>query len=234
MFCKNCGNEIAEDALFCPKCGKKLIEAAQTNNNSGHETEAILGFVLGLASLFFGLTLIIPILGIYFSSKGKNSSKESLAKAGKVISIITLIFSILAIVIYITAIIFTFKTTKDVLSEESNTEEITYAEGVLDWYKSSDFWFIIQTNEKNSAIVNVDVVLGYQKNDKTALTEIKQKEIQIADSIRNFFAHKTGHELKIKDEEILKTEIRDLINNKILTSSKIKDVRFSKFDVTQF
>ena len=23
MICKHCGNEIGEDAIFCPKCGEK-------------------------------------------------------------------------------------------------------------------------------------------------------------------------------------------------------------------
>lgn len=31
MFCKNCGNEIKEDAAFCDKCGKSINE---TNNKS--------------------------------------------------------------------------------------------------------------------------------------------------------------------------------------------------------
>lgn len=29
MYCKKCGSEIAEDAVFCPKCGQKQTD--QTN-----------------------------------------------------------------------------------------------------------------------------------------------------------------------------------------------------------
>ena len=28
MFCKNCGNQLAEGASFCPKCGNRVAEAA--------------------------------------------------------------------------------------------------------------------------------------------------------------------------------------------------------------
>jgi len=28
MFCKNCGAQINNDAVFCPECGMKLIEEA--------------------------------------------------------------------------------------------------------------------------------------------------------------------------------------------------------------
>ena len=29
MFCKKCGVELAEDAVFCPKCGQKQVEESQ-------------------------------------------------------------------------------------------------------------------------------------------------------------------------------------------------------------
>lgn len=30
MFCKNCGNQIADEALFCPSCGTQQRESQQT------------------------------------------------------------------------------------------------------------------------------------------------------------------------------------------------------------
>lgn len=38
MYCKNCGSEMKEGALFCPKCGTKVTKApAKNNSNSKHK-----------------------------------------------------------------------------------------------------------------------------------------------------------------------------------------------------
>lgn len=34
MFCKYCGNEVADDVKFCSKCGKNLTNDANQNNTS--------------------------------------------------------------------------------------------------------------------------------------------------------------------------------------------------------
>ena len=35
MFCKNCGAEIADNAVFCPKCGSKVSPQAGPANFAG-------------------------------------------------------------------------------------------------------------------------------------------------------------------------------------------------------
>ncbi len=32
MFCKNCGAEIADNAVFCPKCGGKVSQPSNQAN----------------------------------------------------------------------------------------------------------------------------------------------------------------------------------------------------------
>ena len=49
--------------------------------------------------------------------------------------------------------------------------------------------------------------------------------------MRRYFTQKTAEELAPQNEENLKIEIRNAINDQILSSSKIKDVRFMQLDV---
>jgi flagellar basal body-associated protein FliL len=238
MFCKNCGKEIADDSAFCSKCGTKLSNNNPVINDSDdHSTEAMIGFALSLASLVFGVTLILPILGIYFSNKGKKSSKANFAKAGKVISIISLVGSIILLIAFLIITVATVIATSDILKNELETESIETSiedDSVLAWYDPTDFWFVLRTNESNSAVVSVHVALGYSKNNKSSSVELKQKTIQITDELRNYFVNKTGLELRTQKEDVLKSEIKELINNKVLDSAKIEDVRFTQFDVHQY
>ena len=207
-------------------------------STDGHESEAIAGFVLGLISIVFSITIIIPILGIYFSSKGKNSSKASFAKAGKVLSILSLITPIILICLLlvptITVIGMKIAGGNNTGTQAAipMTEKYTASKEILDWYTSLG---LIQTRikEENPASVRVDVVLGYKKEDGAVSTEITQRTVEIKDFLRRYFEHKTAEELRPQNEEILKKEILNAINDTILTSSKIKDVRFMQMDVTQ-
>ena len=112
------------------------------------------------------------------------------------------------------------------------TEEYTASKEILDWYTSLG---LIQTRtmEENPASVRVDVVLGYKKEDKATSTEITQRTVELKDFLRRYFTQKTAAELKPQNEENLKIEIRNAINDTILSSSKIKDVRFMQMDVIQ-
>lgn len=112
------------------------------------------------------------------------------------------------------------------------TEEYTAAKEILDWYTSLG---LIQTRtmEANPASVRVDVVLGYKKEDKATSTEITQRTVELKDFLRRYFTQKTAEELRPQNEENLKIEIRNAINDTILSSSKIKDVRFMQMDVIQ-
>jgi len=112
------------------------------------------------------------------------------------------------------------------------TEEYTGSKEILDWYTSLG---LIQTRtmEVNPASVRVDVVLGYKKEDKATSTEITQRTVELKDFLRRYFTQKTAEELRPQNEENLKIEIRNAINDSILSSSKIKDVRFMQMDVIQ-
>jgi len=103
---------------------------------------------------------------------------------------------------------------------------------VLDWYTSLGE-IRTKTSDAVPASVVVDVVLGYKKDDKTTSTEITQRTIELKDFLRRYFTEKKADELKPTNEDGLKVEIRNYINDSILSNTKIKDVRFMKLDVIQ-
>jgi len=103
---------------------------------------------------------------------------------------------------------------------------------VLDWYTSLGS-IRTKTSDAIPASVVVDVVLGYKSQDKITSAEITSRQIEIKDFLRRFFTEKTASELKPQNEDKLRIEIRNTINDDILSTSKIKDVRFLSLDVIE-
>lgn len=112
------------------------------------------------------------------------------------------------------------------------TEDVNVNREILDWYTSLGT-IRTKTNDANPASVVVEVVLGYKHEDKACSTEITQRNIELKDYLRRCFTGKTVEELKPDQEESLQLEIRNYINDSILSSSKIKAVRFMQLDVVQ-
>lgn len=102
----------------------------------------------------------------------------------------------------------------------------------LDWYSSIEE-VRAKTNDNPAGTVTVKVVLGYKKDDKAVSTEITSRNIELIDFLRRYFTEKTMLELKPRNEDKLKIELRNAINDEILSTSKIKDIAFTKFDVLE-
>ncbi|HOT63377.1 MAG TPA: flagellar basal body-associated FliL family protein, partial [Treponemataceae bacterium] len=62
-------------------------------------------------------------------------------------------------------------------------------------------------------------------------TELSARLVELKDFLRTFFTRKTAAELKNEDK--IKIEIRNAINDNILSKSKIKDVRFTQYDIVE-
>ena len=74
MFCRNCGNEISEEAVICVKCGV-MSKPLQDQNAKSRTTYILLGALLGLIclpgihNLYAGYTTkgLIQLLGALFT-----------------------------------------------------------------------------------------------------------------------------------------------------------------------
>lgn len=114
-----------------------------------------------------------------------------------------------------------------------SAEEYQGQREVYDWYKSLG---VIQTTtcDDKPATVRVNVFLGYKKEDKATATEITSRSVELKDFLRRYFRGKTAAELKNpNNDEKLRMEIRNGINDKVLSSSKIRDVSFDQLDVIE-
>lgn len=140
-----------------------------------------------------------------------------------------------AIILIVTVVVITMKViggNQSVAQTVPISEEYTPTKEILDWYSSLGS-IRTKTSDVNPSSVIVDVVLGYKKDDKATSTEITQRTVELKDFLRRYFTQKSADELRPQNEEGLRIEIRNAINDSILSSSKIKDVRFMQLDVIQ-
>lgn len=140
-----------------------------------------------------------------------------------------------AIILIVTVVIITNKITNkngNQVAVMPISEEYRVEREVLDYYTSLEP-IRTKTTDAIPANVVVKVVLGYKKEDKATSTEITQRNIQIIDFLRRYFTERTKKELSPQNEDRLKKDIKDRINDEILSSSRIKDVAFTQFDVIE-
>ena len=110
------------------------------------------------------------------------------------------------------------------------SEDYVPLQAPLEWYQAVG---TIQTRSSDEipASIMVDVALGYTFGDKNTPTELSSRLVELRDFLRSFFHRKTVPELQ--NESRLKIEIRNFINDNILTRTKIRDVRFTRYDVIE-
>lgn len=111
----------------------------------------------------------------------------------------------------------------------SSKEYVSGQREVYDWYTTLG---IIQTETADKKNVRVDVALAYKKDDKVTPTEISQRTTEIKAFLKRYFNGKTANELRnTNNEDILENEIKNGLNDKVLSSSRIRDVVFQQKDV---
>lgn len=104
---------------------------------------------------------------------------------------------------------------------------------IFDWYTSLG---IIQGKSKDEtpATVRIDIAFAYKKGDTETPTEITQRTVEIKAFLRRYIASKTANELRNpRNEETFENEIKDELNDKVLSSGRIRDVVFVEKDVIE-
>ena len=101
MFCKYCGNQLPDDANFCPKCGKVTDEKTNNTNESysSYEPEPIAfeevnqnfasiqksedaGSILKFSILGLAFSTVLSLLGLIFTIVAKSKVKKFIKKYG--------------------------------------------------------------------------------------------------------------------------------------------------------
>ena len=148
-----------------------------------------------------------------------------------------IIIGLAAIIVIVVVVVITVKITGKnstaVTAIPSSEEYVSGQREIYDWYTSLG---IIQTTTADDppATVRVDVALAYKKDDKAASAEISARLVELKAFLRRYFSSKTAAELRNpNNEDALENEIKNGINDKILSSSRIRDVIFQQKDVIQ-
>lgn len=128
MYCKNCGVQLEDNMAFCPECGTP-VDAGQSRQSGSdpydYETRraaepmdyrvqepqrsseadgyAIASLILGIIG-FFLLPVIGGILAIVFGNKSiRENGMNTMARIGKILGIVSLVVTIIALVFVIAA-----------------------------------------------------------------------------------------------------------------------------------
>ena len=118
MFCRKCGKEMNDTALFCPHCGEKTANAAQPAPVATYQQPAPVVkqeekkdnwmALIGLICSALGALQIIPfvgnVVGLILSIIGVKKSKELDGK-GKTLGVIGIVISSITLAIWLLGII---------------------------------------------------------------------------------------------------------------------------------
>jgi flagellar FliL protein len=89
-----------------------------------------------------------------------------------------------------------------------------------------------RTRDRTHTVV-VDMLIEYDLNNNAAQTELTGRVNQLRDFTRNYFASRYFDELSPENEEKLKMEIRESLNNRYLDTAKVRGILFNKLDIME-
>ena len=175
---------------------------------------------------------------INLDDNGSSSSDKKGGLGGIFPSLLKwIIIGLAAVIVIVVVVVITVKITgknsTTVTAIPASEEYVSGQREIYDWYTSLG---IIQTTtcDEPPATVRVDVALAYKKDDKATSTEITQRTVELKAFLRRYFSGKTAAELRnTNNEDALENEIKNGINDKILSSSRIRDVVFQQKDVIE-
>ena len=92
--------------------------------------------------------------------------------------------------------------------------------------------FNTRTRDQTHMVV-VEMLIEYDLNNNAAQTELNGRVDQLRDFTRNYFASKYYNDLMPENEDRIKQEIREILNNRYLDTAKARGILFNKFDVIE-
>ncbi|NFG60614.1 MULTISPECIES: flagellar basal body-associated FliL family protein [unclassified Clostridium] len=158
------------------------------------------------------------------ADKDKGKDKEAKGKSGNMKTIIIFVVALLIVGggVFGATYMFMQKNAKTVIQEK--TTEITYVDMGEMTANLAD--------EGGKRYFKGQISIGYDKTDKDAETELKEKKVVVRDSIIFYLKSlKLDYINNTNNEKEIKAQLMDKIN-KQLTKSKIVDVRFDSI-ITQ-
>ncbi|MBN2653359.1 MAG: flagellar basal body-associated FliL family protein [Spirochaetales bacterium] len=188
--------------------------------------------ILGIAGLFvFVCGPIAWILGSMDLKKMKNGEMSEtgrdMTKIGKIFGIIATVYhsfiALTAIIIISISLVSNFP--KDKLSTITTSDALASTVN-YEWFSESLKGIRTQiTDDTGSCIVMLDVELGYKKGNKMLHSELNEKKVLLKDSIITILSSKTKAEMSNSNEQELKAEIKDRINE-LLKYGQIEQIQF--------
>ncbi|MDR0378137.1 MAG: flagellar basal body protein FliL [Spirochaetaceae bacterium] len=90
-----------------------------------------------------------------------------------------------------------------------------------------------RTKDATPYSVVIDMVIGYDINDKNTQNELTTRLYELKDFVRSFFSSKYREDLLPSNETRLKQEIVEALNTRVLDSAKARIVLFNQLDVME-
>lgn len=103
---------------------------------------------------------------------------------------------------------------------------------VTDDYKSENdiySWseeFNAENKTADGVAFSISVIFGFKLDDKNTSSEISENDFIIRDYLRRFIAKKSAADFAPANVDSLQTEIKNTLNDEILLSGRVREVRF--------
>lgn len=91
----------------------------------------------------------------------------------------------------------------------------------------------VRTRDFPANSVTVEMIIGYDLNDQSATLELISRRFELRDFVRRYFTGKTSAELAPEREELLKNEIREMLNTRFLDTARARIILFNRLDVNE-
>ena len=103
-----------------------------------------------------------------------------------------------------------------------NDETISQNRDVLSWY--DEISAAAATSDGSN--ISISVALGYKADDKATSTELVKRKAEICSYLQDLIKNKTFADFSPKNENALGLEIRDYINDNVITG-RVREVLFT-------